>query len=156
MTMNKIIRLLYLSALLAILAGCNKYVTFQDYYVAFDTDISSATAINELGEFQGAYYVHYCGVLLTETFEVQYSVILGDGLKEGLDYEIVNGSGKLSFLPGIYNIPIRINWLSHEIDDSKDNTIVIRLEGCSNGDIQIGCPGPDRKGAELNIRKYKN
>lgn len=142
--------------LVILLTGCNKYVQFTDWYVAFDTSKSSTSTVDEMGEFIGSYYVHYCGILRSNDLEVKYSIIPGDGLKEGIDFEMENAGETLKFLPGVYDLPIRISWLPNAIDTAKDNTLIIRIESCNDHDVIIGYPGPDNKGCELVIRKYKN
>lgn len=88
----------------------------------------------------------------SENLEVNYQIIIGEGLKAGRDFELVTKGSSLTFLPGIYDMPIRIRWLPNHLDESKDNTITIRLTG-NNQNLTIGLPGPDRLQSELVIEK---
>ena len=84
----------------------------------------------------------------TEPISVEYEVILGDGLKEGIDYKIQPSTASpLTFSPGTYSLPVRIMWLKTETpDSSKDNTLTIKLSGSSVTDMELGYPGPSHKG----------
>jgi len=127
------------------------------YFVYFDGKASSTTSVNELGDLIGSYNVHYSGKQSDGQFQVNYSVKPGDGLKEGVDYEIVSkNAGILTFLPGIYSLDIRIHWMPHVIDENRDNSLTITLESSSNPDLCIGYPGPDRNNKTIIINKYKN
>ena len=89
---------------------------------------------------------------LTENLEVNYQVIVGDGLKSGVDFELVTKGSTLTFLPGIYDMPIRIRWMPNHLDENKDNTITIRLTGNNQG-LTMGLPGPDGLQRVLVIEK---
>ena len=49
-------------------------------------------------------------------------------------------------------MPIRIKWLAHPVDETKDNTLTIRLTGNSQN-LQLGVPGPDGLQKQLVIEK---
>ena len=156
--MKKIAYLLASLCMLAATAACsdyNKMPLFQDYYVAFDPGKSSTQQVNCLGRSTGSFYVRYCGEMGEgEEIHVTFSVQPGSGLTEGVDYQIVTTGSTLTFMPGIYSIPIHIRWLSHEIDPAKDNTLTLSLESCDK-EIHIGTPGPDKKLKSLTITKFK-
>lgn len=101
------------------------------------------------------YYVYLSSPALTENLEVSYEITVGDGLQNGVDYQIVTTENPLVFLPGIYTMPIRIRWLEHRVDPSKDNTITIRLTGNSKN-FTLGFPGPDHVQSQLVIEKCNN
>ena len=84
----------------------------------------------------------------SESISIEYEVILGDGLKEGIDYKIQPSTASpLTFSPGTYTLPIRIMWLRTETPDpSKDNTLTIKLSGSNVTDMELGYPGPSHKG----------
>ena len=82
-------------------------------------------------------------------------MIVGDGLQEDVDYKVVTQQNPLVFLPGIYDAPIRVRWLKHPVDPTKDNTLTIRLTGNSKG-YNLGYPGPDHKQSEIRIEKRNN
>lgn len=148
-------RIILIIAAMLSLASCSKFVEFKDFFIAFSPGTSDPTSISEAGTITCAYYVHYAGTLPDEASVVTFSVTPGDGLKEGVDYEIVTKGGKLNFLPGIYNLPIRIRFLPHELDPGKDNSLVLRLEECSNDRLTLGYPGPAENNREIKIIKYK-
>ena len=89
---------------------------------------------------------------ITENVNVQYEIIVGNGLKEGVDYKLLTADRTLTFLPGIYDMPIRIQWISHPVDPTKDNTLKIVLVSNDKG-YSIGLPGPDHNQSEFTITK---
>lgn len=85
---------------------------------------------------------------------VDYELVVGNGLEEGVDFKhIASTAGPLSFPSGVYRRPVRIEWLRHEIDPSRDNSVRIRLTGCDHPKVMLGKPGPDRLGREYMITK---
>lgn len=156
--MNRL-KLLFAALLVAIVSGCNRnenFPYFEDFYVAFDLSRSSVASVNELGSSSGSYYVHYCGEMGEgETITVTFSVTPGDGLQEGVDYRMVTQGNTLTFMPGVYNMPIHVRWLPHALDPSKDNTLTIRLESADK-DLVLGLPGPDALCREFKITKFVN
>lgn len=98
------------------------------------------------------YNVYLSSRALDRNLEVSYEVIAGDGLQAGRDFELVTQGGSITFLPGIYDMPIRIRWKPNVVDPSKNNTLTIRLTGNSMG-FTLGLPGPDGLQRELVIEK---
>lgn len=98
------------------------------------------------------YMVYLSSKRLTQNLVVNYEVIAGNGLQEGRDYELVTTGKSLTFLPGIYDMPIRIRWKPNPIDPSKNNTLTIRLTD-NNLDVTLGKPGPDELFRQLVIEK---
>lgn len=92
----------------------------------------------------------------TEPVTIEYEVIAGDGLKEGVDYKIQPSTASpLTFSPGTYTMPVRVMWLKTEAPDkSKDNTLTIRLSGSSIPDMVMGYPGPSHKGQTFVYTKF--
>lgn len=133
-------------------ASCNKITLFDEAFVAFDTAKSSVVSINATGEFTGSYTLHYTGPKPSAPIVVNFVVTCGNGLAEGVDYKVATAGGKITFMPGIYEQVIKIDWLPHEIDESKDNTVTISL--VSADDVTLGYPGPDKLMKDLVIRKY--
>ena len=88
----------------------------------------------------------------TDSVEVSYEIIVGDGLQEDVDYKVVTTKNPLVFLPGIYDAPIRVRWLRHPVDPTKDNTLTIRLTGNSKG-YNLGFPGPGHVQSQVVIEK---
>ena len=133
-------------------ASCNKITLFDEAFVAFDTAKSSVVSINATGEFTGSYTLHYTGPKPSAPIVVNFVVTCGNGLAEGVDYKVATTGGKITFMPGIYEQVIKIDWLPHEIDESKDNTVTISLVSADG--VTLGYPGPDKLMKDLVIRKY--
>lgn len=133
-------------------ASCNKITLFDEAFVAFDTAKSSVVSINATGEFTGSYTLHYTGPKPSAPIVVNFIVTCGNGLAEGVDYKVATAGGKITFMPGIYEQVIKIDWLPHEIDESKDNTVTISLVSADG--VTLGYPGPDKLMKDLVIRKY--
>lgn len=141
-------------ATLALTVACNKIETFDGAFVAFDTTKSSVVSIDAEGEFTGSYTLHYTGPKPSAPIVVSFAVTCGDGLSEGIDYKVTTVGGKISFMPGIYEQTIKIDWLPHDIDETKDNTVTISLLSAEG--VTLGYPGPDRLMKDLVIRKYRS
>ena len=143
-----------LLAILALTVACNKIETFDDAFVAFDTAKSSVVSIDAEGEFTGSYTLHYTGPKPSAPIVVSFAVTCGNGLSEGIDYKVATVGGKITFMPGIYEQTIKIDWLPHDIDETKDNTVTISLLSAEG--VTLGYPGPDRLMKDLVIRKYRS
>ncbi len=155
--MKKIIVIISAALLLAACNGYNSLPLFEDSYVYFNTAKSGFTNINELGKSTTSYYINYVGPMEEgESIDVQFSVSAGDGLAEGVDYQMVTTENTLSFSPGVYSLGIHIRWLAHEIDPDRDNTVTLRIEGCSKEGVILGLPGPAAKDRSVTITKFKN
>lgn len=150
--LNKITELAMLMLIAVSAASCNKITLFDEAFVAFDTAKSSVVSINATGEFTGSYTLHYTGPKPSAPIVVNFVVTCGNGLAEGVDYNVATAGGKITFMPGIYEQVIKIDWLPHEIDESKDNTVTISLVSADG--VTLGYPGPDRLMKDLVIRKY--
>lgn len=150
--LNKITELATLMLIAVSAASCNKITLFDEAFVAFDTAKSSVVSINATGEFTGSYTLHYTGPKPSAPIVVNFVVTCGNGLAEGVDYKVATAGGKITFMPGIYEQVIKIDWLPHEIDESKDNTVTISLVSADG--VTLGYPGPDKLMKDLVIRKY--
>lgn len=150
--LNKITELAMLMSIAVSAASCNKITLFDEAFVAFDTAKSSVVSINATGEFTGSYTLHYTGTKPSAPIVVNFVVTCGNGLAEGVDYKVATAGGKITFMPGIYEQVIKIDWLPHEIDESKDNTVTISLVSADG--VTLGYPGPDKLMKDLVIRKY--
>lgn len=101
----------------------------------------------------GSYNIYLSAPQVLEPITVSYKLTIGDGLTEGLDYELVNAGTEVTFLPGIYDMPVRIKWLANTVDPASDNTIKIELLRVSNANYTVGLPGPDMLQRSLTITK---
>lgn len=134
----------------------NDPVIFDDAFVYLaDANGSSASTVDwDSQNYLATYYVHLVSPTISGEVQVTYDVVVGDGLTEGVDFKTVASTASpITFLKGIYTMPIRIEWLKHELDATKDNTLRIVLRSCSDPAVRIGKPGPDRLGAEYTITK---
>ena len=122
--------------------------------IATPTGTASTVVLSNVRNVN-AYTVYLSSRALTDNLEVSYEIVVGDGLVSGVDYQVVTTENPLVFLPGIYTMPIRIRWLEHRVDPSKDNTVTIRLTGNSKG-FALGFPGPDHVQSQLVIEKRNN
>lgn len=150
--LNKITELAMLISIAVSSASCNRITLFDEAFVAFDSAKSSVVSINAAGEFTGSYTLHYTGPKPSAPIVVNFVVTCGNGLAEGVDYKVATAGGKITFMPGIYEQVIKIDWLPHEIDESKDNTVTISLVSADG--VTLGYPGPDKLMKDLVIRKY--
>lgn len=129
---------------------------FDQPFVRIATESgASSTVVMSDAKVVNTYTVYLSSRALSDNLEVSYEIIVGDGLTAGLDYQVVTTENPLVFLPGIYTMPIRIRWMEHRVDPSKDNTVTIRLTGNNKG-FTLGYPGPDHLQKELIIEKRNN
>ena len=137
------------------LCGCQKE-EFEGLDTPFvrittTTGASSTVVLSNVNNIN-TYMVSVSSRALTAVLTVSYEIVVGDGLQEGVDYELVTTGNTLTFEPGVYDMPIRVKWLAHAVDESKDNTFVIRLTA-TNQNLTLGVPGPDALQKQLVIEK---
>lgn len=132
----------------------NDFKEFSDWHIAFDPGNSTSTVINEAGSVVGQYAIHFCTVKRDDTVSVEVEVEAGDGLVEGVDYKLVSPAS-VKFVPGVYDRVFIIEWLPHELDPSKDNSLTLRLHDCSDSGIVLGMPGPSKRNVSIKINKTK-
>lgn len=143
---------LWLTAL--IFSACGyEHEPFDTPYLHFllDDGTSSAVVTSDVKAIN-SYYVYLSSPSLKEKLTVEYEVVVGNGLSEGIDYELLSAERHLTFLPGVCDMPIRIRWIPNPTDPHNDNTLTIRLLSNDQG-ITMGMPGPDEKMRELKITK---
>ena len=92
--------------------------------------------------------VHLSCKKFTEPIVVHYDVIVGDGLKEGVDFVIQSTTkSPLTFKPGTFDLPVRVQWKRNEnLDPTKDNTVTFAITNVESelGEFHIGYLGPDK------------
>lgn len=151
-------KLLYIFILLSAIYSCDQEETvfFDEPFVRICTSTGEArTVVLSNVRNTNAYTVYLSSRPITDSLEVSYEIIVGDGLKEDVDYKVVTTANPLVFFPGINDMPIRIRWLKNPVDPEKDNTLKIRLTGNSKG-YNLGFPGPDHVQSEVVIEKRNN
>lgn len=113
---------------------------------------SSSVTVSAKANTISTYNIYFSTPATDETVTLTYEVFAGDGLKEGVDFRLINDENNITFLPGIYDMPVRIQWIAHPVDPTKDNSLKIRLISNDKG-YSIGFPGPARYQSELTITK---
>lgn len=120
-------------------------------YIEADGGASTVVVNSDVNNIN-SYNIYLSSRALTSNVEVDYEITVGDGLQAGRDFEIVTPGSSLTFLPGIYDMPIRIRWKPNRVDPAKNNTLTIRLTGNNKG-FTMGVPGPDGLKRQLVIEK---
>lgn len=154
----KMKKVLYILFLIGALYSCDQEesVYFDEPFVRICTSTGEArTVVLSNVRNTNTYSVYLSSRPITDSLEVSYEVIVGNGLTEDVDYKVVTTANPLVFLPGINDMPIRIRWLKNPVDPTKDNTVTIRLTGNSKG-YNLGFPGPDHVQSEVVIEKRNN
>lgn len=136
--------------------GQDEFVPFDEPFIHVMKDEQSKIEVAWNRADIVDYSVYLSSKPLKETLEVGYSFVVGDGLKEGVDFQRVTKGEKLFFPSGIYDMPIRIKWLANKLDKSLDNTITIRLESVNIPGINLGLPGADQNQREIVIEKINH
>ena len=151
----------YLFIILAFLAfiSCEKqqYIIFDHPYVfvkySNDAAMSETSSVLSMSNNLVRSY-DFC--LSSKTPEhpitVFYEIVAGNGLTEGVDYEILDKGNSVTFEPGTFIQPISIKYLRRKVDKNMDNTITIRITG-SDPVMDIGVPGETPKNSFHTIRK---
>ncbi len=129
-----------------------EFIEYDNPFVYFDG--AAAVSVDASGQVLRTYNLKLSAKAQTEPVKVKLSYTVGDGLKEGVDYSIVT-SDNISFLPGIYTMPVRIQWLRNSLDESKDNTLTVRIESCDREDVTLGIPGPAENGRSIKFTKFQ-
>ena len=152
--MNLKRNILFLCSLILLLTSCglDELPEYDLKYIHIMMNESSETTVSSKANTVGTYNIYLSAPASEETVTVTYEIIVGDGLKEGVDYKIITQGSTLTFLPGIYDMPIRIQWFPNIIDPNKDNTIKIKLLSNDKG-YSIGLPGPNQNQSVFTIRK---
>lgn len=138
--------------LFAVSCGLDEVPTYDLKFVHIMNDNASEINVSAKANTVGTYNVYLSSKETKEEVNVTYEIIIGSGLKENVDYKILTKGNTITFLPGIYDMPIRIQWLANPVDKAKDNTIKIKLIS-SDQNYNIGLPGPDKKQSEFKITK---
>jgi hypothetical protein len=133
--------------------GLNENDLYDLKYIHIMLNDASTTTVSAKARTVGSYNVYLSSGSFNESVEVTYKIEVGDGLQQGLDFNIITTGDKLTFLPGIFDMPIRIQWLPNEnLDPTKNNTITITLLSNNKG-YSIGFPGPDHNQSSFIITK---
>lgn len=151
-TSIKTIIFLTLTTCLIFSCGKDEFEPYDHPFLHIMKGEISETTVSSEARVLGEYKIYLSSAPLTETLYVEFSISPGDGLTEGIDYEIVTQGNTLDFLPGIYDMPVRIRWLPHHLDPAKNNSLIIRIESNSMN-LTMGLPGRMQKQREFRIIK---
>jgi len=132
--------------------GLDEHEAYSTPFVHIMKDETAFTKVTPNSNFVATYNIYLSSAPLTQNLEVEYEIIVGDGLKAGRDYEIITTGNKLLFMPGIYDMPIRIRWMPYPVDPTKQNTLTIKIVSNSMN-FNIGLPGPDHLQSSFTITK---
>ena len=126
----------------------------ESFVYLADENGNTSAEIGRTAATVSTYWVYLSTRRLSEREEVYYEFQVGSGLKEGVDFkQVPTTASPLIFMPGIYEMPVRIEWLSNaDLDPAGDNTLRIVLTGTSSG-FTLGYPGPAQRGKEYVITK---
>lgn len=145
-------KFIYIILVLLLACSCEDrvIVLFDTPFVSITDEGGSATSMTvpaEMNNMLTSLTVKLCvsNNYFTEPISVEYELVVGDGLKEGVDFKLqASTASPLVFEKGTYTKPIRIIWLNNpDFDASKDNTLTVRLSGSSISEMVLGYPGPD-------------
>lgn len=153
-TMEKIKYYIILLLFIPIVYSCGKD-EFEPYDVPFIhimKDEISTTTISAKANVISTYHILLSSKPLTENLIVDFILIAGEGLQEGVDYELLNSSNRITFLPGIYEMPVRIRWMANPLNPGENNSLTIRIEN-NNLNLTMGLPGAAENQREFTIQK---
>lgn len=151
----------YLFIILAFLAfiSCEKqqYIIFDHPYVfvKYANDPGNAetsTVLSMSNNLTRSYDFCISSKTPEHPITVYYEIEVGDGLTEGIDYELLDEGNSVTFEPGVFTQSISIKYLRRKIDKSQDNSITIRITG-SDPVMDIGVPGENPRNTFHKITK---
>ncbi len=146
--------ILYVLWIGTVFSSCNKdeFVPYDNpfFYIHFQnsSEVNIASNRNETVNYK----VYFSTKRQFEPVTLNYTIVTGNGLQEGVDFEIINTTRSLVFAPGIIEMPVTIRWISNPIDINKDNSLTIKLLD-NDKNITVGLPGPDKLQAQLKFIK---
>jgi hypothetical protein len=150
--MKRFNTILLLLPLFLLSCGLEEHEPYNTPFIHIMKDEVSTTVVTSNSNFVATYNVYLSSAPLTRNLDVTYEIKVGNGLVAGRDYEMVTNGNMLTFMPGIYDMPIRVRWLPNKVDPVKDNTMKIILVSNSMN-ITMGMPGPDQLQKEFTITK---
>ena len=150
---------IFLTLALLAAVSCQKqqYVIYDNPYVyvyySNDSSLSETSSVLSMSNnLQRTYNVCLSSRRRDTPLTVSYEIVVGDGLTEGVDFEMVTEGSSVTFEPDTYVQPITIKYLRRKVDKTQDNTITIRLTG-ADSEMQLGIPGAVPKNVTHTIKK---
>ncbi len=158
MSYMKLLRyLFFITILFFLLHSCNKdnLKKYDNPFFYIEKNGESKEIIYSEVDMVSEYFIYFSSKALKKPVNVFYNIKVGNGLKEYKDYIVLNKLNKITFLPGIYQMPIRIKWLPKKVKEGDDNSITIKITSNSMN-YNIGLPGKDKKQSSFVITKINN
>lgn len=144
------------------LQGCEKHqeILFDTPFVSISDETGTSSSMTVSSKANNLLTslkvdINVSAARFTDDITVEYEVIAGDGLREGVDYVIQSSTiSPLVFEKGTYSLPVRLMWkYNADFDPDKDNTLVIRLKSSSMEEMIIGYPGPSALRSKFTFTK---
>ncbi|MCQ2164711.1 MAG: hypothetical protein MJZ04_05960 [Bacteroidales bacterium] len=152
-------KIIYMIAAALMLCGCNDNVSkvFDDYFVYIVDEYGASTSkIEETADdLTMTYYICLVAPTLDSDVTVGFEVTCGDGLKEGVDFEVAKSAREVTISRGVARMPVRITFNEKRIDPARDNTVTIRLTDVDRDGISLGYPGPSALFSAHTITKIQ-
>jgi hypothetical protein len=151
----------YLTVLAAALiaGGCNPDLNigtvFEEPFIYIESeDGTRETRMADNVSDEKTYYIIMSSSEMDRAVEVSWEIVAGDGLVEGVDYDISPSSkNPVVINPGQYVTNMRIVWKRHAVDPAKDNSLKIVLTQNSEN-FTMGFPGPAQYNKQPTITKF--
>lgn len=152
--MNNFIKSIYLGLCSILLLSCNKEMQTPYDNPFFYIHVNQASSINVQATRNETvdYKVYFSTKMQYDPITLNYEIIAGNGLVEGVDFEVVSSKTSVVFKPGYFEMPITIKWKANALDPTKDNSLTIQLLN-NDKNITVGLPGPDKNQSKLTINK---
>ena len=144
--------MVFLPALMLISSCKKEFTPYETPFFHINVDNKATVEVLANRKDVVDYKVYLSAELQFDPITVQYEVIVGNGLLEGRDFDLITKGTTLNFAQGIFERPITIAWKEVTLDPTKDNTIRIRLVSNSKN-FTMGLPGPDQLQRELIITR---
>jgi hypothetical protein len=149
--MKKIVKIAMIVLAATALWGCYEEPQPLDkpfVYIMDESGGGSATISATGNNISSELFVHLSCRKFNEPIKVYYDVIVGDGLKEGVDFVIQSTTKSPITFKNYDPQPIRISWRKTEnFDPTKDNTVTFALKSVESSEISefhLGYLGPDK------------
>lgn len=139
--------------------SCKKleYTVFDHPYVYVAADGDPLKQETSTVSYRGSRELTYMFNMSTKAIDypvtIHYTIKVGDGLKNGVDFVLENLEDDIVFNPSEYAKALVIPFKSHTLSSSTDNTLTITIESVTP-EIEIGIPGP--VDPETGKRQNKN
>lgn len=157
--MSKMKRLIYIVLAIMAMSSCTK-IQYKVYdnpyvYVKFAGDLGQSETSNVMAmsnNLERTYNFCLSSKKLDYPLTVYYEITVGDGLTEGVDFEILSEDRSVVIEPGEFIQGFVIKYLRRKVDKTQDNTLTIRITK-TEPEINIGIPGSTPSNVTHTIKK---